>query len=155
VKRELQSADGERATVAWKKSVRQRVVFACRVAAPAPVMAFLDGKSCAPVAATGRSEIDSAGSFQKRMPLEKRKSAGGSRRDQEVVVALRNIRAELKLDREEGSGGLLPSDARAARNDPGETAGRLSGSQFCRNFASVPRQQFDAKTGAVPLNGAV
>jgi len=96
VKPELQSADRERATVAWKNVIRD---VRCSATAACIRSCHFDGRTMAPVAAKGRSEVHCAGPIPETQSRWKNVEAQKNvALIQEVVTALRTIRAELKLD---------------------------------------------------------
>src|SRR5260370_1105906 len=147
VKPELQNADRERATVAWKNLF---AVFDAALRLLHPFMPFLTEELWhqLPQKAGARSiALD-----QFPVAHDRWKNARALEEVdgiQEVVAALRNIRAELKLDpKKRVVADFSTSDARA-----GETIranrGAIERFAVLTELRIVPRQQVDAKSGAV------
>ena len=147
VKPELQSADGERATVAWKNLF---AAFDAALRLLHPFMPFLTEELWHQLPQHAGAKSIALDQFPEAHDHWKNARAleevDGI---QEVVAALRNIRAELKLDpKKRVVADFSTSDARA-----GETIranrGAIERFAVLSELRIVPRQQFDAKSGAV------
>jgi valyl-tRNA synthetase len=147
VKPELQSADGERATVAWKNLF---AAFDAALRLLHPFMPFLTEELWHQLPQQAGAKSIALDQFPEAHDHWKNARAleevDGI---QEVVAALRNIRAELKLDpKKRVVADFSTSDARA-----GETIranrGAIERFAVLSELRIVPRQQFDAKSGAV------
>src|SRR5438105_3268861 len=147
VKPELQSADRERATVAWKNLF---AAFDAALRLLHPFMPFLTEELWHQLPQKAGAKSIALGQFPEAFEHWKNKQAvcevGAI---QEVVTALRNIRAELKLDPKKkvaaefstsdaGIGALVQANRGAIERFAGLTELRI-----------VPRQQLDGKSGAV------
>ena len=147
VKPELQSADRERATVAWKNLF---AAFDAALRLLHPFMPFLTEELWHRLPQKAGAKSIALDQFPRVHEDWKNEGAIGKVDTiQEVVTALRTIRAELKLDpRKRVAAEFSTSDSGA-----GETVGtnRAAIERFAvlTELRTIPRQQFDAKNGAV------
>jgi valyl-tRNA synthetase len=147
VKPELLSADSERATVAWKNLF---AAFDAALRLLHPFMPFLTEELWHQLPQKVEAKSIALDRFPEACADWKNaKALSAVALIQEVVTALRTIRAELKLD---------PKKKVAAEFSAAETAtvdlvqaNRVAVERFAAlsELRIVPRQQFDAKTGAV------
>jgi len=147
VKPELQSADRERATVAWKNLF---AAFDAALRLLHPFMPFLTEELWHQLPQKAGAKSIALGQFPKAHEHWKNKKAVCEvEAIQEVVTALRNIRAELKLDPKKKIG----ADFSTSDTGMGELvqANRAAIERFAvlMELRAVPRQQFDGKSGAV------
>ncbi len=147
VKPELQNADREWATVAWKNLF---AAFDAALRLLHPFMPFLTEELWHTLPQKGRAKSIALDQFPEALDHWKNARAleevDGI---QEVVAALRNIRAELKLDpKKRVAADFSTSDPRA-----GETIrtnrGAIERFAVLSELRIVPRQQFEVKSGAV------
>jgi len=147
VKPELQSADRERATVAWKNLF---AAFDAALRLLHPFMPFLTEELWHRLPQKAGTKSIALDQLPRVHDDWKNEGAIGKVDTiQEVVTALRTIRAELKLDpRKRVAAEFSTSDSGA-----GETVGtnRAAIERFAvlTELRTMPRQQFDAKNGAV------
>jgi len=147
VKPELQSADCERATVAWKNLF---AAFDAALRLLHPFMPFLTEELWHQLPQKAGAKSIALGPFPEAHDRWKNKKALCEvDKIQEVVTALRHIRAELKLD---------PKKKVAAdfsTSDPGTSElvqanrGAIERFAVLTELRVVPRGQFDGKSGAV------
>src|SRR5467141_137186 len=147
VKPELQSADRDRATVAWKNLF---AAFDAALRLLHPFMPFLTEELWHQLPQkTGAKSIALDQFPEAHEHWKNTKAMGDVAAIQEVVTALRNIRAELKLDPKKRVA------AEFSTSDAGAGALIRKNRAAIERFAAlselriVPRQQFDAKSGAV------
>jgi valyl-tRNA synthetase len=147
VKPELQSADCERATVAWKNLF---AAFDAALRLLHPFMPFLTEELWHQLPQKAGAKSIALGPFPEAHDRWKNKKALCEvDKIQEAVTALRHIRAELKLD---------PKKKVAAdfsTSDPGTSElvqanrGAIERFAVLTELRVVPRGQFDGKSGAV------
>ena len=147
VKPELQSADRERATVAWKNLF---AAFDAALRLLHPFMPFLTEELWHQLPQKTGAKSIALDQFPKAHDYWKNAKAA---RDvdviQEVVTALRNIRGELKLDpKKRVTADFSTSDARVGELIQANR-GAIERFAVLSELRIVPRQQFDAKSGAV------
>jgi len=152
VKPELLSADLERATVAWKNLF---AAFDAALRLLHPFMPFLTEELWHQLPQnTGAKSIALDRFPEARADWTNGKALSDVTLIQEVVTALRIIRAELKLDPKK----KVTAEFSAAEAAAGELVQANRGAM--ERFAAlselhiVPRHQFDAKTGAVRSTAA-
>jgi valyl-tRNA synthetase len=147
VKPELQSADRERATVAWKNLF---AAFDAALRLLHPFMPFLTEELWHQLPQKAGAQSIALGQFPEAPEHWKNKQAVCEVGTiQEVVTALRNIRAELKLDsKKKVAAEFSTSDAGI---DALVQANRGAIERFAvlAELRIVPRHQFDGKNGAV------
>jgi valyl-tRNA synthetase len=147
VKPELQSADGERATAAWKNLF---AAFDAALRLLHPFMPFLTEELWHQLPQRAGAKSIALDQFPEAHDHWKNARAMGEVDGiQEVVAALRNTRAELKLDpKKRVVADFSTSDPRA-----GETIqanrGAIERFAVLSELRIVPRQQFEVKSGAV------
>ncbi|OLB38944.1 MAG: valine--tRNA ligase [Acidobacteria bacterium 13_2_20CM_57_17] len=147
VKPELQSADRERATVAWKNLF---AAFDAALRLLHPFMPFLTEELWHQLPQKAGAKSIALGQFPEAFEHWKNKQAvcevGAI---QEVVTALRNIRAELKLDpKKKVAAEFSTSDAGIGALVQANR-GAIERFAVLTELRIVPRQQFDGKSGAV------
>jgi valyl-tRNA synthetase len=147
VKPELQSADRDRAMVAWKNLF---AAFDAALRLLHPFMPFLTEELWHQLPQEAGAKSIALGRFPETLAEWKNtKAMAEVNAIQEVVTALRTIRAELRLDPKKkveaefstsdaGTGGLIQANR-----------GAIERFAFLSELRIVPRQQFDAKSGAV------
>ncbi len=147
VKPELQNADREWATVAWKNLF---AAFDAALRLLHPFMPFLTEELWHKLPQKGGAKSIALDQFPEA-PAHWKNARALEEVDgiQEVVAALRNIRAELKLDpKKRVAADFSTSDPRA-----GETIrtnrGAIERFAVLSELRIVPRQQFEVKSGAV------
>jgi valyl-tRNA synthetase len=147
IKPELQSADRERAAVAWKNLF---AAFEAALRLLHPFMPFLTEELWHQLPQKAGVKSIALDQFPKAHEHWKNARAMGNvDAIQEVVTALRNIRAELKLDPKK----RVTADFSTSDAGTGElvqaTRGAIERFAFLSELRVVPRQQFEAKSGAV------
>jgi valyl-tRNA synthetase len=147
VKPELQSADRERAIVAWRNLF---AAFDAALRLLHPFMPFLTEELWHQLPQKAGVKSIALDQFpEARDHWKNAKAMGDVAAIQEVVTAFRNIRAELKLDPKK------KVTADFTTNDPGTrelvraNCGAIERFAVLSELRIVPRQQFDAKNGAV------
>jgi valyl-tRNA synthetase len=147
VKPELQSADRERATVAWKNLF---AAFDAALRLLHPFMPFLTEELWHQLPQKAGAKSIALDRFPEAQDRWKNTQAlSDAALIQEVVSALRNIRAELKLDpKKKVNADFSTSDA-ATEDLVHANAGAIARFAFLSELRIVPRQQFHAKSGAV------
>jgi valyl-tRNA synthetase len=152
VKPELQSADRERATVAWKNLF---AAFDAALRLLHPFMPFLTEELWHQLPQKKGAKSIALDQFPEAEPRWKNPDAlGDTARIQEVVSALRTIRADLKLDpkkrvaaefatTETGTGRVIQANREA-----------LERFAILSELRIVPKELFDAKNGAVRSTAA-
>jgi valyl-tRNA synthetase len=147
VKPELQNADRERPTVAWKNLF---AVFDAALRLLHPFMPFLTEELWHQLPQkTGAKSIALDQFPEAQDHWKDAKAMADVAAIQEVVTAFRNIRAELKLDPKK----RVPADF--TTSDPGTcelvqaNRGAIERFAVLSELRIVPRQQFDAKNGGV------
>jgi len=147
VKPELQSADRERSTVAWKNLF---TAFDAALRLLHPFMPFLTEELWHQLPQKNRAKSIALDRFPEAEPRWKNAEAVGSVNEiQEVVTALRTIRAEMKLDpKKRIAAEFSTSDANVGSLIQ---ANRSAIERFAllSELRVVPREKFDAKSGAV------
>ncbi|HYT19302.1 MAG TPA: class I tRNA ligase family protein, partial [Candidatus Polarisedimenticolia bacterium] len=147
VKPELQSADRERATVAWKNLF---AAFDAALRLLHPFMPFLTEELWHQLPQrAGAKSIALGQSPEAQEHWKNKKAVCEVDAIQEVATALRNIRAKLKLDpKKKVAAEFSTSDA-----GMGELVqanhGAIERFAVLTELRTVPRQQFDGKSGAV------
>jgi valyl-tRNA synthetase len=147
VKPELQSADRDRASVAWKNLF---AAFDSALRLLHPFMPFLTEELWHQLPQKAGAKSIALNRFPKAQARWKNaKALSDAALIQEVVSTLRNIRAELKLDpKKKVSANFSTSDA-ATGSLIQANAGAIARFAFLSELRIVPRPQFDAKSGAV------
>ncbi len=147
VKPELQDADRERATVAWKNLF---AAFDAALRLLHPFMPFLTEELWHQLPQKAGAKSIALDQFPEAQDHWKNaKATGEVEAIQEVVTALRNIRAELKLEPKKkvtadfttsdaGTGGLVQANR-----------GAIERFAVLSELRIVPRQQFEAESGAL------
>jgi valyl-tRNA synthetase len=152
VKPELQSADRERATVAWKNLF---AAFDAALRLLHPFMPFLTEELWHQVPQRARAKSIALDHFPGALDRWKNaKALADVEMIQAVVTALRTIRAELKLDpKKKVAAEFSTGDASAAELIQ-TNRGAIERFAFLSELRMVPREQFDAKSGAVRSTSA-
>src|SRR5713226_3018168 len=147
VKPELQSTDRERATVAWKNLF---AAFDAALRLLHPFMPFLTEELWHQLPQKAGAKSIALDQFpQAHDHWKNAKAMGNVDAIQEVVTALRNIRAELKLDpKKKVTADFSTSDAGAGELVQANR-GAIERFAVLSELRIVPRQQCDAKSGAV------
>jgi valyl-tRNA synthetase len=147
VKPELQSADRERAAVAWKNLF---ATFDAALRLLHPFMPFLTEELWHQLPQKAGTKSIALDQFPEAHDRWKNARAMGDvAAIQEVVTALRNIRAELKLDpKKKVAADFSTSDAGTSELVQANR-GAIERFAFLAELRIVPRQQFEAKSGAV------
>jgi valyl-tRNA synthetase len=147
VKPELQSADRERATVAWKNLF---AAFDAALRLLHPFMPFLTEELWHQLPQRAGAKSIALDHFpEAHAHWKNAKAAGDVDTIQEVVTALRNIRGELKLDpKKRVAADFSTSDARAGELVQ-TNRGAIERFAVLSELRMLPRQQFEAKSGAV------
>src|SRR5467141_626043 len=147
VKPELQSADRERATVAWKNLF---AAFDAALRLLHPFMPFLTEELWHQLPQKAGAKSIALDQFPEAHDHWKNtKAMGDVAAIQEVVTALRNIRAELKLDPKKRVAAEFSTSDAGAGALIRENRGAIERFAVLSELRIVPRQQFDAKSGAV------
>jgi valyl-tRNA synthetase len=147
VKPELQSADRERATVAWKNLF---AAFDAALRLLHPFMPFLTEELWHQLPQKAGAKSIALDSFPEAHDRWKNaKATGDVEAIQEVVTAIRIIRAELKLDpKKRVAADFSTSDGRTGGLIQ-TNRGTIERFAVLSELRIVPHQQFDAKSGAV------
>jgi valyl-tRNA synthetase len=147
VKPELQSADRERATVAWKNLF---AVFDAALRLLHPFMPFLTEELWHQLPQRAREKSIALGRFPEAEPRWKNADA---LRDvaliQEVVTALRAIRAELRVEAKKKAGAEFSTTDRGLGNLIQTNKEAVERFAVLSELNLVPKERFDAKSGAV------
>jgi len=147
VKPELQSADRDRATVAWKNLF---AAFDAALRLLHPFMPFLTEELWHQLPQKVGAKSIALDQFPEAHDRWKNaKAMGDVAAIQEVVTALRNIRAELKLDPKKRVAAEFSTSDVGAGALIQENRGAIERFAVLSELRIVPRQQFDAKSGAV------
>ena len=147
VKPELQSADGERAIVAWKNLF---AVFDAALGLLHPFMPFLTEELWHQLPQKAGVKSIALGQFPEAHGQWKNaKAMGDVDVIQEVVSALRNIRAELKLDPKKRVAAEFSTSDSGMGDLVQANRGAIERFAFLSELRIVARQQFEAKSGAV------
>jgi valyl-tRNA synthetase len=147
VKPELQSADRERATVAWKNLF---AAFDAALRLLHPFMPFLTEELWHQLPQKGGAKSIALDQFpETQAGWKNARALKDIALIQEVVTALRTIRAELKLDPKKKVQADFAASDKAVGDLMHANLGALGRFAVLSEFRIVPRQQFDAKTGAV------
>ncbi len=147
IKPELQSADRERAIVAWKNLF---AAFDAALRLLHPFMPFLTEELWQQLPQKAGAKSIALGQFpEAHRHWKDAQAVNNVALIQEVVTALRNIRAELKLEPKK----KITADCSTSDAATGElihaNLGAIARFAALSELRMVPRQQFDAKTGAV------
>jgi valyl-tRNA synthetase len=147
VKPELQNADRERATVAWKNLF---AVFDAALRLLHPFMPFLTEELWHQLPQKAGAKSIALDQFPEAQDRWKNaKATGDVAGIQEVVTALRTIRAELKVDaKKKVAADFSTSDAGTSKLVQ-ESRGAIERFAVLSELRIVPRQQWEATTGAV------
>jgi valyl-tRNA synthetase len=147
VKPELQSADRERATVAWKNLF---AAFDTALRLLHPFMPFLTEELWHQLPQKAGAKSIALDQFPEAHDHWKNpKAMGEVDAIQEVVTAIRTIRAELKLDpKKRVAADFSTSDGRAGESVQ-TNRGAIERFAVLSELRVVPRQQFEANGGAV------
>jgi len=147
VKPELQNADRERATVAWKNLF---AAFDAALRLLHPFMPFLTEELWHQLPQRAGAKSIALDQFPKAQDCWKNaKALGDVARIQEVVTALRTIRAELKVDaKKKVTADFSASDAAMGKLVE-ENRAAIERLAVLSELRVVPRQQSAAKSGAV------
>jgi valyl-tRNA synthetase len=147
LKPELQSTDRDRATLAWKNLF---AAFDAALRLLHPFMPFLTEELWHQLPQKAGAKSIALDQFPEAHDHWKNaKAMGDVAAIQEVVTALRNIRAELKLDpKKRVAAEFSTSDAGAGALIQ-ENRGAIERFAVLSELRIVPRQHFDAKSGAV------
>jgi valyl-tRNA synthetase len=147
VKPELQSADRERAAVAWKNLF---ATFDAALRLLHPFMPFLTEELWHQLPQkTGAKSIALDRFPEAHAGWKNEKALGEVALIQEVVTALRNIRAELKLDPKKKIAAEFSTVDAAAKDMIQKNLSAISRFAVLSELRIVSRQQSEAKTGAV------
>jgi len=147
VKPELQSANRERATVAWKNLF---AAFDAALRLLHPFMPFLTEELWHQLPQKAGAKSIALDQFPEALERWKNaKAMGDVAAVQEVVTALRAIRAELKVDaKKKVAADFSTSDAGMGRLVQ-ENRGAIERFAVLSELRTVPRQESEAKSGAV------
>jgi len=147
VKPELQSADRERATVAWKNLF---AAFDAALGLLHPFMPFLTEELWQQLPQKAETKSIALAQFPETQDRWKNsKAMGDVAAVQEVVTALRTIRAELKVDaKKKVAADFSTSDAGTGKLVQ-ENRGAIERFAVLSELRNVPRHQAAAKSGAV------
>jgi valyl-tRNA synthetase len=147
VKPELQSADRERATVAWKNLF---AAFDAALRLLHPFMPFLTEELWHQFPQKAGAKSIALDQFPEAQDCWKNaKARGDVAAIQEVVTALRTIRAELKVDaKKKVAADFSTSDAGTSKLVQ-ENRGPIERFAVLSELRMAPRQQWEANTGAV------
>jgi valyl-tRNA synthetase len=147
VKPELQSADRERAVVAWRNLF---AAFDAALRLLHPFMPFLTEELWHRLPQKAGAKSIALDRFpEAQAGWRNPKAASDVALIQEVVTALRNIRAELKLDPKKKVVAVFSTVDEAAQELIQTNVGAIVRFGVLSDLRVVPRQQFDAKSGAV------
>jgi valyl-tRNA synthetase len=147
VKPELQSTDRERAAVAWKNLF---AAFDAALRLLHPFMPFLTEELWHQLPQKVGAKSIALDQFPEAHDRWKNaKAMGDVAAIQEVVTALRNIRAELKLDPKKRVAAEFSTSDVGAGALIQENRGAIERFAVLSELRIVPRKQFDAKSGAV------
>jgi valyl-tRNA synthetase len=147
VKPELQSADRERATVAWKNLF---AVFDSALRLLHPFMPFLTEELWHQLPQGAGAKSIALDQFpEAREGWKNAKAMGDVAAIQEVVTALRAVRAELKVDaKKKVTADFSTSDGGTGKLVQ-ENRGAIERFAVLSELRTVPRQESEAKSGAV------
>jgi valyl-tRNA synthetase len=152
VKPELQSADRERATVAWKNLF---AAFDAALRLLHPFMPFLTEELWHQLPQKKGAKSIALDRFpEAHAEWKDEKALGEVALIQEVVTALRNIRAELKLDPKKKIAAEFSTVDAAARELMEKNLGAIARFAVLSELRIVSRQHSEAKTGAVRSTAA-
>jgi valyl-tRNA synthetase len=147
VKPELQSADRERAVVAWKNLF---AAFDAALRLLHPFMPFLTEELWHQLPQKAGAKSIALDRFPEAQANWKNpRMLGEVALIQEVVTALRNIRAELKLDPKKKVAAEFSTMDAAAGGLIQANLGAIARFAVLSELRIVPRQKFEAKSGAV------
>jgi valyl-tRNA synthetase len=147
VKPELQNADRERAVAAWKNLF---AAFDAALRLLHPLMPFLTEELWHQLPQKAGLKSIALDRFpQAQADWKNAKALSEVALIQEVVTALRTIRAELKLDPKKKVQADFSTGDAAASELIRANLGAITRFAVLSELRIVPRQQFDAKTGAV------
>jgi valyl-tRNA synthetase len=152
VKPELQHADRERAVVAWKNLF---AAFDAALRLLHPFMPFLTEELWHQLPQKGGAKSIALDRFPEASANWKNASALNQVvRIREVVTALRTIRAELKLDPKKKVTAEFSTEDVTSRDLVQANRAAIERFAVLSELRIVPREQFDAKTGAVRSTAA-
>jgi valyl-tRNA synthetase len=147
VKPELHSADRERATVAWKNLF---AAFDAALRLLHPFMPFLTEELWHQLPQKAGAKSIALDRFpEAHAEWKNERALGEVALIQEVVTALRNIRAELKLDAKKRIAAEFSTVDAAARDLIETNSGAIARFAVLSELRVVSRQQSETKTGAV------
>jgi valyl-tRNA synthetase len=147
VKPELQNENRERATVAWKNLF---AAFDAALRLLHPFMPFLTEELWHQLPHKAGAKSIALDQFPEPQDHWKNpKAMGDVAAIQEVVTAFRNIRAELKLDPKKKVTADFSTSDKCAGELIQTNRGAIERFAVLSELRIVPRQQFDAKSGAV------
>jgi len=147
VKPELQSEDRERATVAWKNLF---AAFDAALRLLHPFMPFLTEELWHQLPQKAGAKSIALDAFpEARKNWKNAKAMTDVETIQEVVTTLRIIRAELKLDPKKKLAAEFSTTDAGAAETVRTNLGPIERFAFLSELRIVPREQFDAKSGAV------
>ena len=147
VKPELQSANRERATVAWKNLF---AAFDAALRLLHPFMPFLTEELWHQLPQINGAKSVALDRFPEAEPRWKNAEAVGSVAEiQEVVTALRTIRAEMKLDPKKKVAAEFSTGAGTVLTLVDTNRSAIERFAILSELRIVPREKFDAKNGAV------
>src|SRR6266481_6022312 len=147
VKPELQSEDRERATVAWKNLF---AAFDAALRLLHPFMPFLTEELWHQLPQKAGAKSIALDAFpEARKNWKNAKAMADVETIQEVVTTLRIIRAELKLDPKKKLAAEFSTTDAGAAETVRTNLGPIERFAFLSELRIVPREQFDAKSGAV------
>jgi valyl-tRNA synthetase len=147
LKPELQSTDRDRATLAWKNLF---AAFDAALRLLHPFMPFLTEELWHQLPQKAGAKSIALDQFPEAHDHWKNaKAMGDVAAIQEVVTALRNIRAELKLDPKKRVAAEFSTSDVGAGALIQENRGAIERFAVLSELRIVPRQHFDAKSGAV------
>jgi len=147
VKPELQSEDRERATVAWKNLF---AAFDGALRLLHPFMPFLTEELWHQLPQKAGAKSIALDAFpEARKNWKNAKAMADVETIQEVVTTLRIIRAELKLDPKKKLAAEFSTTDAGAAETVRTNLGPIERFAFLSELRIVPREQFDAKSGAV------
>jgi valyl-tRNA synthetase len=152
VKPELQNADRERAVVAWKNLF---AAFDAALRLLHPFMPFLTEELWHQLPQKGGAKSIALDRFPEASANWKNASALNQVvLIREVVTALRTIRAELKLDPKKKVAAEFSTEDVTSRDLVQANRAAIERFAVLSELRIVPREQFDAKTGAVRSTAA-
>jgi valyl-tRNA synthetase len=147
VKPELQSANRERAIVAWKNLF---AAFDAALRLLHPFMPFLTEELWHQLPQKAGAKSIALDHFpEARADWENASALNQVALIQEVVTALRTIRAELKLDQKKKATAKFSTVDASARDLVQANRTAIERFAMLSELRIVPREQFDGKTGAV------